>query len=76
MVLHCICLPMQEVQETRVQSLGWEDPLVEEWQPTPIFLPDESHRQRSLAVYSPWDCRTGYDLVLEHTANTWTRHLS
>ena len=24
------------------------------WQPTPLFLPGESHGQRSLAVYSPW----------------------
>ena len=24
------CLRMQEMQETRVQSLGWEDPLEEE----------------------------------------------
>ena len=24
------------------------------WQPTPEFLPGESHGQRSLAVYSPW----------------------
>ena len=24
------------------------------WQPTPVFLPGESHGQRSLAVYSPW----------------------
>ena len=24
------------------------------WQPTPIFLPRESHGQRSLAGYSPW----------------------
>ena len=23
------------------------------WQPTPVFLPGESHRQRSLAGYSP-----------------------
>ena len=23
--------------------------------PTSIFLPDESHRQRNLAGYSPWD---------------------
>ena len=22
-----ICLPMEEMQETQVQSLGWEDPL-------------------------------------------------
>ena len=24
------------------------------WQPTPVFLPGESHGQRSLASYSPW----------------------
>ena len=24
------------------------------WQPAPIFLPGESHGQRSLAGYSPW----------------------
>ena len=24
------------------------------WQPTPLFLPGESHGQRSLAGYSPW----------------------
>ena len=23
------------------------------WQPTPVFLPGESHRKQSLAVYSP-----------------------
>ena len=27
------------------------------WQSTPIFLPGESHRRRSLAGYSPWDCK-------------------
>ena len=25
------------------------------WLPTPLFLPGESHGQRSLAGYSPWD---------------------
>ena len=24
------------------------------WQPTPVFLPGESHGQRSLAGYGPW----------------------
>ena len=37
--------------ETWIQSLGWEDPLEEE--PIPVFLPGESHGQRSLAGYSP-----------------------
>ena len=25
-----------------------------EWQPTPVFLPEKAHGQRSLAGYSPW----------------------
>ena len=28
--------------------------LITAWQPTPIFLPGESHGQRSLVGYSPW----------------------
>ena len=28
-----------------------------EWQLTPVFLPGEFHEQRSLAGYSPWDCK-------------------
>ena len=28
-----------------------------EWQPTPVFLPGESHGQRSLAGCSPWGCK-------------------
>ena len=28
---------------------------------TPIFLPVESHGQRSLAGYSPWGCRVRHD---------------
>ena len=35
--------------------LGWEDPLEESTQPTPVFLPGESHGQRSLAGHSPWN---------------------
>ena len=30
------------------------DPWRRAWQPTPVFLPGESHRQRSLVGYSPW----------------------
>ena len=41
------------MQETRVQSLAQEDPLEKEMQPTPVFLPAESHGQRSLVGYSP-----------------------
>ena len=33
------------------RSLGGGTPVE---QPTPVFLPEESHGQRSLASYSPW----------------------
>ena len=34
------------------------------WQATPVFLPGKSHRQRSLAGYSPWGHkRVGHDLA-------------
>ena len=42
------------MQETWVPSLGWEDPLEEGMEHTPVFLPGESHGQRSLAGFSPW----------------------
>ena len=42
------------MQETWVQSLGQEDPPEKEMQPTPVFLPGKSHREGSLAGYSPW----------------------
>ena len=31
----------------------WKIPWRRKWQPTPVFLPGESHGQRSLAGYSP-----------------------
>jgi len=36
------------MQETQVQSLGWKIPWRRAWQLTPMFLPGESHGQRSL----------------------------
>ena len=37
-------------------SIPWVEkiPWRREWLPTPLFLPEESHGQRSLAGYSPW----------------------
>jgi len=36
--------------------------LEEEMATTPVFLPGKSHGQKSLARYSPWDCkRVGHD---------------
>ena len=54
------------MQETGVPSLGWEDPLEEAWQPTPVFWPGESHGQRSLVGYSPQGRKES------HTANTYS----
>ena len=41
-------------EETQVLSLGMEDPLQEGMATHSIVMPRESHRQRSLAGYSPW----------------------
>ena len=38
------------------------------WQPIPVFLPGESHGQRSLAGYSPWGCKESDTMeATEHT---------
>ena len=42
------------MQEMQVPSLGQKIPWRREWQPSPVFLPGESHGQRSLASCSPW----------------------
>ena len=41
-----------------VRKIPWR----KKWQPTPVFLPGESHGQRSLAGYSPWHCK-GSDMT-------------
>ena len=43
--------------EIWVQYLGQEDPLEKGMLPTPVFMPGESHGQRSLAGYRPWGCK-------------------
>ena len=55
--------------------MGWK-----KWQPTPVFLPGESCRQRSLAGYSPWGHKSWTRLsALSHprdpaTYTTKTKH--
>ena len=41
------------IQETQLPLLGREDPWRRKWLPTPVFLPGEFHRQKSLAGYIP-----------------------
>ena len=64
-------------QRRRQKTCGF-DPWVEKipwrrkWQPTPVFLPGESHGQRSLTGYSPWATRVGHDwsdLQRTHTSH-------
>ena len=33
-----------------VGNISWR----RKWQPTPVFLPEKSHGQKSLMDYSPW----------------------
>ena len=42
------------MQETRFEPWVRKIPWRRQWQPTPVFLPGESHGERSLASYSPW----------------------
>ena len=63
---------MQETQETWVQSLDREDLLEEGVATTPVFLPGESHGQRSLVGYSP-ECCTELDMT-EATENACKSH--
>ena len=48
--------PSQCRRQKRCRFSPWvrKIPWRREWQPTPVFLPGESHGWRSLAGYSPW----------------------
>ena len=44
-----------------VRKIPWR----RNWQLNPVFLPGKPHGQKSLAGYSPWDCRVGHDLGIK-----------
>ena len=44
-----------ELGRSPEEGNGFPSPM--EWEPTPVFLPGESHGQRSLVGYSPWGCK-------------------
>ena len=56
-------LVVQTIKNLSAMQETWVDPWVRKipWRreqlPTPVFLPEKSHGQRSLAGYSPWGCR-------------------
>ena len=62
---------MLVTQDTQVQSLDRKEPLEKGMATTSVFLPGESHGQRSLVGYSPWGHRVGHELV----TNTFTLKL-
>ena len=48
-------------------------PWKRKWQLTPVFLPEKSHRQRSLAGYSPWGQEsdtTKHTIMIQETQGT------
>ena len=49
------------VKETQIQFLSQKDPLEKEWQLTAVFLPGESHGQRSLVDYTSWCRKVGHN---------------
>ena len=57
------------MQETWVRSLGWEDPLEEDMQPTPVFLPGESPwTEEPGGLQSTGLKRVGHDWATKHSA--------
>ena len=64
---------MQENQEMRLWSPGWEDLLEEGMQPTPVFLPGEPNGQRSLAGFQSVESqRAEHDWESEQNVHVWT----
>ena len=57
------------------EDLAWEGLLEKgEWLPTPVFLPGESHGQKSLVGCSPWGHKksdTTEQLTLSHCSSPW-----
>ena len=55
------CAAVHGVTRSCTQLSDWTDwgkiPWRRKWQPTPVFLPGESHGQRSFTGYSPQGCK-------------------
>ena len=46
----------EDIEDMRLRFSPWvrKIPWRRAWQPAPVFLPGESHGQRSLVGHSPW----------------------
>ena len=47
----------RRLRRHRLDPWVGKTPWRKKWQPTPLFLPEKFHRQRSLMGYSPWGCK-------------------
>ena len=47
--------------DPRVKKISWR----KKWQPTPVFLPEKSHGQRSQAGCNPWGRRVRHNLAIK-----------
>ena len=45
------------VQRPMFDPWGGKIPWRRKWKPTPVFLPEKSYGERSMAGYSPWGCK-------------------
>ena len=60
--------PYRRSRSLRFNAWVWKIPWRRKWQPTPVFLPGESHGRRSLADYSP--CSRKELSMTKHTCTT------
>ena len=51
--LQILYYPHYLIEKILASQFSWR----RKWQPTPVFLPGESHGKRSLVGYSPWGCK-------------------
>ena len=58
-----------DIKRCRIDPWVGKIPWRRNWQPTPGFLPGESHGQRNLEGYSPWGCE---ESDTTEAANTFT----
>ena len=54
-----------------VGKISWR----RKWQPTPVFLPGESHGRRSMVGYSPWGCKESYTTEQLHSLHLFVSPL-
>ena len=63
--------PLAQCRRHRFNPWIGNIPWGRKWQPTPVFLPGKSHRQRRLAGYNPWGHKESVT-----TETTWHTHLA